>query len=153
MNTWRVIDVGTFPSVRELTQALVEKNIRYTAGAAHQMDLIPLSPRGKIDLALVSVAQLGFNKVATYSEICTAAARENLTLCPAEVGPQLRLQYRSQLTGDMIFIAMELVVLNGRTHIFSLERDVDMVLWLALSPCYPSGHWHRDARFVFVNNQ
>ncbi|NQU84038.1 MAG: hypothetical protein HQ536_05000, partial [Parcubacteria group bacterium] len=47
-----------------------------------------------IDLVVRSVAELGFPDGATRKEIYERAAKLGLELCPAEVGPQFRLQYK-----------------------------------------------------------
>jgi hypothetical protein len=53
------------------------------------------------------VAELGFKEGATYSGICARALELGLELCPAEVGPALRLAYKDQPLGEWLIIAME----------------------------------------------
>jgi hypothetical protein len=50
---------------------------------------------------------LGFgDEGASFSAIYTRARQLGLELCPAEVGPLLRLRYRSQPVGEWLHIAM-----------------------------------------------
>ena len=48
------------------------------------------------DIVELSVASLGFAGGATFAELVERAARHGLRPCPLELGPHLRLQYRSQ---------------------------------------------------------
>src|SRR3954470_24507053 len=76
----------------------------------------------EIDLVVTSVADLGFQWPATYEEICTRARELGFELCPAEVGPQLRLQHQDQPSINWLYIAMEPVVhTSGRLVIFSVD--------------------------------
>ena len=59
-----------------------------------------------VDLVKVSISELGFKKGANYSEICEKALCFELELCPAEVGPQLRLQYPDQPKNEWLGVAM-----------------------------------------------
>ena len=66
------------------------------------------SARRELDLVLVSVARLGLGAHgATLADIHARALALGLELCPAEVGPQLRLQYRNQPVGEYLHIAMQ----------------------------------------------
>lgn len=62
-----------------------------------------------VDLLLVSLTDLGFapdEKIA-LEDIYARAELLNYTLCPAEVGAQLRLQYRDQPVDEFLHVAME----------------------------------------------
>src|SRR4030042_3239242 len=61
----------------------------------------------ELDLVVVSVAELGFKKGATREQIHARAKELGLDLCPAEVGPQLRLQSKDQSNGEWLVVAME----------------------------------------------
>ncbi len=64
-----------------------------------------------VNLVLVSVSDLGFpNGASTDYEIISAAGQCGLTVCPASVGPALRLAYTDQPKDDQIQIGMEPIV-------------------------------------------
>ncbi|MBV8509209.1 MAG: hypothetical protein JO289_03505 [Xanthobacteraceae bacterium] len=60
-----------------------------------------------VDLVVVSVAELGFGPDgATLRDIYARAGTSGLDLCPAEVGPILRLHYLDQPIGEFLHVAM-----------------------------------------------
>ena len=103
----------------------------------------------ELDLVVASVAELGFKNGATREQIYARAKELGLDLCPAEVGPQLRLQYKDQPNGEWLIVAMEPIAGSvGGLRLFHVERS-DSDLWL--DSCYgrPGNVWHSDDRFVF----
>src|SRR5262249_60691945 len=62
----------------------------------------------KLDLVVLTAADLGFQEGYTsLAEIYRRAIELGLNLCPAEEGPQLRLQYGDQPVGEFLHIAMD----------------------------------------------
>ena len=62
----------------------------------------------EVELVVLSVAQLGVEAEAEpLASVYQRARRIGLDLCPAEVGPQLRLDYRTQPLSEALDIAME----------------------------------------------
>src|SRR5262245_40350144 len=60
---------------------------------------------------------------SSLSDVYERARRVGLELCPAEVGPQLRLEYRNQPLGEALDIAMEPVALySGDPTILTLAN-------------------------------
>jgi hypothetical protein len=66
-----------------------------------------------VELALVSASDLGANPAFSLGDVYKRAKKLGLTLCPAAVGPQLRLEYRDQPVGEALDIAMEPVATYG----------------------------------------
>jgi hypothetical protein len=60
-----------------------------------------------VELILVSVADLGIESESFLADVYNRARQIGLELCPAEVGPQLRLDYRNQPLGEVLHIAMQ----------------------------------------------
>lgn len=52
--------------------------------------------RIEVDLIVLSVSELGLGDQAPLAEIYTRATALGFALCPAEVGPELRLSYLDQ---------------------------------------------------------
>ena len=100
-------------------------------------------------MVVVSVAELGFKDGATREQIYARAKELGLDLCPAEVGPQLRLQYKDQPNGEWLVIAMEPITGSvGNLNLFRVRRD-DSDLWLDGDYDYPDYVWDAGDRFVF----
>lgn len=87
------------------------------------------------------------------SDIYQKAKKQGLQLCPAEVGPQLRLQYADQPAGEWLVIAMEPIKdsVGGLSVFFVGHGGVDR--WLDAYDGEPDYVWHADGRFVFVRRK
>ena len=102
-----------------------------------------------LDLTFLSVADLGFPNGATYKEICDRAQELGLRLCPAEVGPQFRLQCIEQPEEGQLRIAMEQIQgSSGKPELFYLGCYGDGI-WLDSTCGSPGNRWNSDIRFVF----
>ena len=103
----------------------------------------------EVDLVNVSVAELGFKDGATRADIYKRALELSLELCPNEVGPQLRLQYKDQPKGEWLLIAMEpIAVSHGNLIVFNVDHNVDG-LWLFGYNGKPGRFWLGPDRWVF----
>jgi len=103
----------------------------------------------ELDLVVASVAELGFKNGATREQIYARAKELGLDLCPAEVGPQLRLQYKDQPNGEWLIVAMEPIADSvGLLGLFFVGR-FDSGLWLSGFCCRPDYVWYSVGRFVF----
>jgi len=108
-----------------------------------------------VNLVVCSAIELGFAKGATSKDICEAGKRIGLRLCPAEVGPALRLQYRDQPVNESLVIAMDPVVdWNCDSAIFKVEHE-DNPCRLCLSTIFfDSGYlWETGYSFVFMSGK
>jgi hypothetical protein len=65
--------------------------------------------RQELDLVVVSLIELGFpaDEDVTLEDIYARADMLGFGLCPAEVGPQLRLQYLDQKIGEFLRVGMQ----------------------------------------------
>ena len=74
-----------------------------------------------MELTVVSAAELGVESESALADVYNRARQLGLVLCPPEVGPQLRLDYRDQPPGESLIIAMEPVnTHSGDPKILSL---------------------------------
>ena len=106
----------------------------------------------EVDLVALSVKELGFNDGAYYKDICTKALELGFELCPAEVGPALRLVYKDQSRGEWLRIAMEAITgSDGDRFIFAVH--VNDGLWLDGDCGRPEFFWEADGRFVFLRRK
>ena len=106
--------------------------------------------RRQVDLTIYSVAELGFESGADLNEIYKKAIERGLELCPAEVGPQLRLRYINQPVGEWLRIAMKAIDdSDRRLRIFTLMRDGEKRKLIA-SRGEGGCSFRSQDRFVFV---
>ena len=85
----------------------------------------------------------------TTEQIYERADRLNWDLCPAEVGPHLRLAYKDQPMNEWLSIAMiQIADRNGRPNLFDVERN-DHGSWLDTSWAEPADPWNPDNSLVF----
>jgi len=106
----------------------------------------------EVDLVKVTVAELGFKEGARRDQIYERAKELGLELCPSEVGPQLRLQYKDQPNGEWLLIGMEPIrYSDGGLDVFRVARAGDG-RWLDSD--YDSGRpalvWYAVPQWVFV---
>src|SRR5215813_9013856 len=108
---WRTITLGTYKGVDAYRDALDSARIKVGVSADEILGR-PAFPYVKmktdVELAVLSAAELGVESdESSLSDVYERARRVGLELCPAEVGPQLRLEYRNQPLGEALDIAME----------------------------------------------
>ena len=138
-----------------------------------------MSKRGEAGSAMISgasamtvktvrlrVSDIGFFEGATTREIIgtvndtnqhgasapfTAgrASELGLRLCPAEVGPQYRLQYKDQPHGERLHVAMKPIASSdGEPRIFVLAHNADG-LSLDAARARPDDKWQPTDAFIF----
>ena len=107
----------------------------------------------EVDLVVVSVAELGFPDGATRKQIYAKAQELGLELCPPEVGPQLRLQYKDQPNGEWLLIGMEPIsVSDGNLDVFGVER-LGVARWLLGFYDRTDDVWPGGYRWVFLRRK
>jgi len=150
---WKTIKLGTYKNVDALRNSIKsDGNIEISDWANDILGKPAFTVAGaeeEIRLVNVSVADLGFKNGATYKDICAKAKELGLELCPNEVGPQLRLQYKDQPKGEYLRIVMEPISgSSGDLNIFGVEHDGDD-LWLHSCHGFSDYFWRANYRFVF----
>lgn len=150
---FRNIELGTGiqdgPAFQKAIEGKGMKVSRWAGDMLKSPDFKVADERVDVDLVEVPVSGLGFNKNTRYDAICTRAQEFGLELCPAEVGPQLRLQYTDQPSGEYLQIAMKTISgSGGYPNVFRVSRDDD-VLWLFGDGGGAVSEWGPDGRFVF----
>lgn len=123
----------------------------------HAQDILnkleTLKQNESIDLVSFSVKQLGFPKGATLQEIYNKAKEFGLELCPPQVGPELRLNYKDQPDNEYLKIAIELLSdRDGDPVLFSVER-VFSEPRLYNYRGRLDDPWHSTTRFVFCSRK
>ncbi len=107
----------------------------------------------EVDLVNVSVAELGFKDGAIRKDIYGRALELGLELCPAEVGPQLRLQYADQPKGEWLRIAMKPITdSDGDLFVFAVGHDYGERL-LHGDRAHPGRFWDGGSRWCFLRSK
>ncbi|MDZ7798600.1 MAG: hypothetical protein U5L76_03185 [Patescibacteria group bacterium] len=106
-----------------------------------------------VELFTATVAELGFSGHTCFNNICTRIRELGYELCPAEVGPQLRLQYPDQPSNECLYIAMESITdSDGDLELFYVGHGA-YGRWLSTNCGLPDFVWSPDHRFVFVRSK
>jgi len=102
---WRTIKIG---SVEDLSRALAVNGFPICSTASDIMErMVPAPAETAIELVRITARELGFNNQTRRDAIYARAKEFGLDLVPAEVGPQLRLQYGKQPAREWLLIGME----------------------------------------------
>ncbi|MFZ2152405.1 MAG: hypothetical protein WAV09_04860 [Minisyncoccia bacterium] len=102
-----------------------------------------------MNLTSVSVEDLGFPEWTLYRDIIAKAMSLGLRLCPAEIGPQLRLQCTDQLNYNYI-VAMEPIITSDEPIVFMVHDCRNKRLCLNTVSANPDVCWDTRYRFVFL---
>lgn len=151
---WKTIKLGTgLRTANDFRKALKKANCKISERANEILGksaFTAATEETEVDLVAVSVAELSFPGGATREKIYRRAQELGLGLCPAEVGPQLRLQYNDQPSFEWLFIGMDPVTDSNRNlRMFFVERD-GFTLWLSANSGDADRFWNGGFRWVFV---
>ncbi len=153
---WRTVRLGKYETPDEYRRALgwkeettgVSRSIHDSANFI--LNKITCSEgEDCLDLVLISQRDVRINDAVSYGQFCSKVLSLGYRLCPAEVGPALRLQYVDQPDGETVLIAMEAI--SDRIverYIFSVENSgkLDLFAYYGHAGCT----WGIDNRFAFV---
>ncbi|MDO8466860.1 MAG: hypothetical protein Q7S83_01835 [bacterium] len=147
---WKTLKLGTHPSPEALRKAIIGKKNRVSDWGNDILKKISVNPKEiEIDLVKMTVAQLGLPSGGTREQIYAEAKELGLDRCPAEVGPQLRLQYQDQPYGEWILVGMEPISdSSGYPFVFCVEPDGGGH-WLHASDGDAGRFWDPDDVWVF----
>lgn len=145
---FKTITLGLHKSPKAYRKALESAGFRIGDYASQILNKIEISKTNtEVNLVLVTVAELGFKDGARRDAIYARALELGLQLCPAEVGPALRLASKDT---PWILVGMEPIAdSDGDLDVF----DVDTVYgdrWLDSYYGSPDNFWNGDDQWVFV---
>lgn len=150
--TFKKITLNAHNNVAKLREALkaAGNNISdYGEDLLAKMSLVKEAV--ELELVVVSVKDLGLKSGATTKQIYDRANQLGLDLCPAQVGPELRLAYQDQPGGEWLLVAMTPITdRNGYPLVFSVVRNDDGFRWLSSAYANPGCTWNDNDRWVFV---
>ncbi len=148
---WQTITIGINKSPSAYREALKANGYHIGDYADQILKRMKVSETEvQIDLVVMTVAELGFKGGVRRDAIYARAIELGLELCPAEVGPALRLAYQDQPYGEWLRIAMEPISDSGDfLEVFGVDRGGDE-RWLHGSYVDPDYFWGAGGRWVFV---
>ena len=150
---WRSIKLGKLCSVENIRTELKMSGVNIDSWASSVMEHPSFVLHdGEIELNLVRVTlrELGFKESAPYVSIYAHAAELGLKLCPAEVGPLLRMQYLDQPEAEKLYIAMMPLITADSTFKFIFWLDSEKSARYLRCEFYDEGCSGADAELVFV---
>lgn len=106
----------------------------------------------EVELVVLLESELGIAECASDEQIYRCAQKLGLDLCPPEVGPQLRLQYRDQSNGEWLRIAMHPIYVDDKCLIFKVGR-ADNEMYLITENYNPLIHRTVDLKWVFCRRK
>lgn len=154
---FKTIKLGTgLKSADDFRVALKDGGLRINGCASDILDMpafTAVSQKTEVDLVVVSVAELGFKDGASRDDIYKRAEELGLEFCPPEVGPQLRLQFKDQPSGEWLLIGMEPITdSDGYLFVFFVGCD-GSGLWLSGLYGRPGYFWYGYLRWVFLRRK
>lgn len=151
---------------RELLQALVERNVQLNRAAEALFEdqrFLPLSQGRVVEIATLSVADLGFGEGATSEQLSAKALASGLVECPLELGPHLRLQFLDQAEGSVGLPATRHRAPPGSLTVISVPLDnhpetpkgfylrrMDGVAWLRGYWAQPDHVWRPEDVLIYA---
>lgn len=139
-------------TARQLETELIQRGVNiseYAKDMLYSPNFTTLAQPQSLDTVRLKVQDLGLSGYPTTDQIYQKAQELGLELCPAEVGPHLRLKDSNQSMNEWYWIAMKQIPdSSGRPSVFGLKRDADG-LWLNNSWAFPDDWWGPEDGLVF----
>lgn len=148
------ITIGGLTKAKAL-KALKDNDMRISGWATDILAKVEFAKKKKeLELHITTVGELfGDTDSHTFKEICEKGIELGYELCPAEVGVQLRLQYKDQPAGEWLIVAMKAIKnSDGALYGFYVGHDGDG-RWLHALSGNPDFVWISGLRFVFVRRK
>lgn len=133
IKVWKTIKLGTHKDVETLKADIEAKGVKISEWAKYALaqPSFTMAPQEcTVDLVCMTLEEMGFTTQMPLRYIYARGKELGLKLCPAEVGPQLRLQYDNQEYGEWCKIAMQPIEDNrSRARIFDVGHEY-FTTWL-----------------------
>ncbi|HTB30703.1 MAG TPA: hypothetical protein VK808_01680 [Bacteroidia bacterium] len=119
----RTITLGTIKSA-DAYRAMSRKLNYGLERADRILNQVPFAQtETQVTICILTLRDLGFDTNVTYKQVCQRALQMGYHLCPAEVGPALRLQYTNQPNWVPLDIAMQpILAQDGNMYTFAVEH-------------------------------
>lgn len=139
---------------KQIHEELVQAGIKVSSTAQDLIDNFRFSGFSiarTLDITRLKLRDLGVEGHIRTSQLYKVVKELGLDLCPAEIGPQYRLQYTDQDPEEGgAFIGMEPVLNSrGEQNVFLLTRYHEDSVGLDGAGGEPSYKWSSEREFVF----
>ncbi len=139
--------------LNQLQRELSENKINISSYAEYMMRTglsLTAGQSQNLDIVRLKVGDLGLpDDYPTTDKIFKRAKELGLELCPADLGPNYRLQYKDQPMDDWFYVGMKPIAdSDGDPYVFLLSRSVGG-LWLSYRWAVPDDEWNPEYEFVF----
>jgi len=150
---WKRVSIGTYREELALRNALDRAGCaqgdlaeQILARSSFQVS----AQKAALDLVVLSGRNLGVpGETARLADIYARARAFGFRLAPAEVGPQLRLQYFDQPVGEVLHVGMDpLTTWTGRPVIFVVANGAEGLMLIGQDVA--AGDVPSSIRFLFV---
>jgi len=150
---WKRVSIGTYREELALRNALDRAGCaqgdlaeQILARSSFQVS----AQKAALDLVVLSGRNLGvLGETARLADIYARARAFGFRLAPAEVGPQLRLQYFDQPVGEVLHVGMDpLTTWTGRPVIFVVANGAEGLMLIGQDVA--AGDVPSSIRFLFV---
>lgn len=149
---WKTLMIGS-KTAKQLREELAKGGFRVSELASDIMGnpaFTTLVEPVDVPLVRIKVRDLGFTEMPTITQFFARAKERGLDLCPAEVGPHLRLAFKEQPNGDWCWIAMNPISASGGgPNVFRVGRRSGGGHWLDTYYADPGGQWDLGDEIVF----
>lgn len=149
---WKTLTIGGLKS-KELLKRLEQNGFyvsNWAKGVMGKTAFTTLAETHNVALVRVKVRDLGFKEKPTTIELFARAKEQGLDLCPAEVGPHLRLALMDQLRGEWVWVAMEPITdSDDYPRVFRVERLDGGEQWLSADYAHSDTCWNLESEVVF----
>ncbi len=151
---WGSIKLGLHKSARAYCKEMKKAGVHIDPLAKDILDsscFTVSKTETEVDIVIVSNADLGFEKGASHSTTCARAEEFGLELCPAEVGPALRLaSYTGLLRGKWVIVAMNPITdSKGDYCVFDMVH-IHTGPWLNATRVHPNPFRREGVHFAFM---
>ncbi len=145
---WRTLTLGQEKSPSAYRKALEKAGVHIGSYAGQILKMISVAQTPiEVDLVRITVTELGFRNGARRDAIYARAIELGLALCPAEVGPALRLVYQEP---HYTVVGMEPITNSGDgPGVFNVFSESG-AWWLHSDGGRPDFGWSGDYQWVFV---
>jgi hypothetical protein len=145
---WKTIRLGTVKNVEDFPKqmgAYKSNNPEILSSPAFML----ASEEVEVDLVICTPFEFGFKDGATLRQMHTHALECGFQLCPAEVGPQLHIQWDNRVANECVVVGMATIFDQKNPRVLHVNTNFKGP-YLASWNGSPDYIYEKDTKLVFV---